>query len=207
MCLDGTLRFASYYRDHMVLQKSPEKAVLWGYGPEGAQVTLLLSGPVKQRSSPVTVTKGECKPGGRLLLTSTGSLNGGRGHAEWIHTAADVAQRDPYCVCAGFVSTVWTKNQLLNHFFNRIQLMHYIFQDTCYRDTAEYVSLLLCPFYLYSPLSRICLKSIHTSFPGWVAAVKPSVVKSTQKLYLSISKDTILKYYCGRWNSPIWIML
>ncbi|KAM8769607.1 sialate O-acetylesterase [Acanthopagrus schlegelii] len=55
---DGTLRFASYYRDHMVLQKSPEKAVLWGYGPEGAQVTLLLSGPVKQRGSLANVTKG-----------------------------------------------------------------------------------------------------------------------------------------------------
>lgn len=66
VCLDGTLHFASYYRDHMVLQKSPEKAVLWGYGPEGAQVTLLLSGPGKQRASLANVTKGEHKPGGRV---------------------------------------------------------------------------------------------------------------------------------------------
>lgn len=42
----------------MVLQKSPERAVLWGYGPEGAQVTLSLSGPIDQKASPVTVTKG-----------------------------------------------------------------------------------------------------------------------------------------------------
>nr|XP_020455900.1 sialate O-acetylesterase isoform X1 [Monopterus albus] len=55
---DGSLRFASYYRDHMVLQKSPEKAVLWGYGPEGAQVTVFLSGPIHQKISPVNVTKG-----------------------------------------------------------------------------------------------------------------------------------------------------
>ncbi|XP_022616948.1 sialate O-acetylesterase [Seriola dumerili] len=52
------LGFASYYGDHMVLQKSPERAVLWGYGPEGAQVTVSLSGPIKQKTSPVNVTKG-----------------------------------------------------------------------------------------------------------------------------------------------------
>ncbi|XP_061916498.1 sialate O-acetylesterase isoform X1 [Entelurus aequoreus] len=55
---EGKLRFASYYGDHMVLQKSPESALLWGYGPEGAQVTVYLSGPIKHASSPVTVTKG-----------------------------------------------------------------------------------------------------------------------------------------------------
>ncbi|XP_034556643.1 sialate O-acetylesterase [Notolabrus celidotus] len=54
----GILRFASYYGDHMVLQKSPERAVLWGYGPEGAQVTLLLSGPIKQKASAVNVKEG-----------------------------------------------------------------------------------------------------------------------------------------------------
>uniref|UniRef100_A0A3Q0T0U9 Uncharacterized protein n=1 Tax=Amphilophus citrinellus TaxID=61819 RepID=A0A3Q0T0U9_AMPCI len=42
----------------MVLQKSPERAVLWGYGPEGAQVTVSLSGLIKQQTSPVTVTNG-----------------------------------------------------------------------------------------------------------------------------------------------------
>ncbi|KAF3847949.1 hypothetical protein F7725_020977 [Dissostichus mawsoni] len=38
MCVDGVLRFASYYQDHMVLQKSPERAVVWGYVSEGAQI-------------------------------------------------------------------------------------------------------------------------------------------------------------------------
>lgn len=55
---DAGLRFASYYGDHMVLQKSPESAVLWGYGPEGAQVNVSLSGLITQKTSPVTVTKG-----------------------------------------------------------------------------------------------------------------------------------------------------
>uniref|UniRef100_A0A3Q3F657 Sialate O-acetylesterase-like n=1 Tax=Labrus bergylta TaxID=56723 RepID=A0A3Q3F657_9LABR len=55
---DGILRFASYYGDHMVLQKSPERAVLWGYGPEDAHVFLLLIGPTNQKASPVNVTKG-----------------------------------------------------------------------------------------------------------------------------------------------------
>uniref|UniRef100_A0A8C5EK07 Sialate O-acetylesterase-like n=1 Tax=Gouania willdenowi TaxID=441366 RepID=A0A8C5EK07_GOUWI len=56
--IDGRLLFASYYGDHMVLQKSPQRAVVWGYGPEGAKITVSLSGPVNQEASPVTVTKG-----------------------------------------------------------------------------------------------------------------------------------------------------
>ncbi|KAM7413459.1 hypothetical protein PAMA_020720 [Pampus argenteus] len=55
---DGNLYFASYYGDAMVLQKSPEKAVLWGHGPEGEQVTVFLLGPIKQKTSPATVTNG-----------------------------------------------------------------------------------------------------------------------------------------------------
>ncbi|XP_022055368.1 sialate O-acetylesterase isoform X2 [Acanthochromis polyacanthus] len=54
---DGNLSFASYYGDHMVLQKSPDRAVLWGFGPENEQVTVFLSGPVTQKTL-VTVTGG-----------------------------------------------------------------------------------------------------------------------------------------------------
>ncbi|XP_058489954.1 sialate O-acetylesterase [Solea solea] len=54
----GSLSFASYYGDHMVLQKSPERAVLWGYGPEGGHVSVSLSGPITQETSPVPVTEG-----------------------------------------------------------------------------------------------------------------------------------------------------
>uniref|UniRef100_A0A8C8RR00 Sialic acid acetylesterase n=1 Tax=Pelusios castaneus TaxID=367368 RepID=A0A8C8RR00_9SAUR len=39
----ATFRFASYYADHMVLQKKPAGAVVWGYGEAGANVTVSLS--------------------------------------------------------------------------------------------------------------------------------------------------------------------
>lgn len=69
VCVGGEVRFASYYGDHMVLQKSPEKAVVWGYGPEGSLITVYLSGPIQQKSPAVTVTKGEYS--WLLMLTST----------------------------------------------------------------------------------------------------------------------------------------
>ena len=41
----GTLKFANYYQSHMVLQKSPEKAVLWGYATTlGDTVIVKLNG-------------------------------------------------------------------------------------------------------------------------------------------------------------------
>ncbi|XP_076000886.1 sialate O-acetylesterase [Genypterus blacodes] len=57
-CCGGILLFASYYGDHMVLQRSPERAVLWGYGTDGEQVIVYLSGPTNHTTSPVTVTEG-----------------------------------------------------------------------------------------------------------------------------------------------------
>nr|XP_008116435.1 PREDICTED: sialate O-acetylesterase isoform X3 [Anolis carolinensis] len=36
-------RFANYYGDHMVLQKEPSCAVLWGYGTPGANITVTVS--------------------------------------------------------------------------------------------------------------------------------------------------------------------
>ena len=62
----------------MVLKMAPEKAVLWGYGPEGEQVTVILSGPVKQETSPVTVTKGkdtQLLSGGKLTMISAWHCN------------------------------------------------------------------------------------------------------------------------------------
>lgn len=37
---DAAFNFASYYADHMVLQKAPAKAIIWGYGDVGAYVTV-----------------------------------------------------------------------------------------------------------------------------------------------------------------------
>ncbi|XP_076846235.1 sialate O-acetylesterase isoform X2 [Brachyhypopomus gauderio] len=45
MDLGNDFRFASYYGDHMVLQRAPERAVVWGYATVGAKVELSLSGP------------------------------------------------------------------------------------------------------------------------------------------------------------------
>lgn len=84
MCVDGPLRFASYYGDHMVLQKSPERAVLWGYGPEGAQVTLFMTGPINHKTSAVTVTKGKYSkmfPDGKRCPDICRVLNGDRGQS------------------------------------------------------------------------------------------------------------------------------
>ncbi|XP_033027909.1 sialate O-acetylesterase [Lacerta agilis] len=39
----ATLRLASYYGDHMVLQKQPSQAVIWGYGDPGANIIVTVS--------------------------------------------------------------------------------------------------------------------------------------------------------------------
>lgn len=42
----GKLSFASYYGDHMVLQRAPQRAVVWGYAPGFfGSVTLTVTGP------------------------------------------------------------------------------------------------------------------------------------------------------------------
>ena len=53
-CKD-TFRFASHYADHMVLQRDPNAAVLWGFGEENAQVTVSIGGKLIQ----ATAEKGE----------------------------------------------------------------------------------------------------------------------------------------------------
>ncbi|CAM9096168.1 unnamed protein product, partial [Lampetra planeri] len=39
---NGTFRFASYYGDHMVLQREPSGAFVWGFGNPGARVVVVL---------------------------------------------------------------------------------------------------------------------------------------------------------------------
>lgn len=53
-CKD-TFRFASHYADHMVLQRTPYAAVLWGFGQENALVNVRLAGKLY----PTIVQKGE----------------------------------------------------------------------------------------------------------------------------------------------------
>lgn len=39
-----TLRFARSYSDHMVLQRAPERAILWGYADTDSMVTAFMNG-------------------------------------------------------------------------------------------------------------------------------------------------------------------
>ncbi|CAF3469143.1 unnamed protein product, partial [Rotaria socialis] len=39
-CSDGVPRFANYLQDHMVLQRAPQRAVIWGFG-DGTKLTTL----------------------------------------------------------------------------------------------------------------------------------------------------------------------
>ncbi|CAF3486522.1 unnamed protein product [Rotaria socialis] len=39
-CSDGVPRFANYLQDHMVLQRAPQRAVIWGFGDETKLTTL-----------------------------------------------------------------------------------------------------------------------------------------------------------------------
>ncbi|NXI51897.1 SIAE acetylesterase, partial [Chloroceryle aenea] len=79
--------FASYYGDHMVLQKEPAGAVLWGFGEPGTTVTVALSGDsgfivmkktaqVKGPSGTWTTVLDPMDPGGPYMVTATqGSEN------------------------------------------------------------------------------------------------------------------------------------
>ncbi|KAG7333024.1 hypothetical protein KOW79_003159 [Hemibagrus wyckioides] len=51
-------RFASYYGEHMVLQKAPEEAVVWGYGTTGAEVQISLAGQQSEQVKSVSVLNG-----------------------------------------------------------------------------------------------------------------------------------------------------
>lgn len=55
----GTFRLASYYGAHMVLQRAPEKSMVWGYGTTGAEVQFSLAGPQSEQMKSVPVLDGE----------------------------------------------------------------------------------------------------------------------------------------------------
>ncbi len=50
--MDGVLRFANYYQDHMVLQRAPERAIVWGYADTfNAPIKLTMDNKVYQTIS------------------------------------------------------------------------------------------------------------------------------------------------------------
>ncbi|XP_016159434.1 PREDICTED: sialate O-acetylesterase isoform X2 [Ficedula albicollis] len=77
----GMLSFASYYGDHMVLQKKPSGAVVWGHGELGAMVTVTLSGA-----------------SGLIIMEKTAQVKGPSG--TWITVLDPMDQGGPYALMA-----------------------------------------------------------------------------------------------------------
>ncbi|NXC52374.1 SIAE acetylesterase, partial [Aleadryas rufinucha] len=73
--------FASYYGDHMVLQKKPSGAVVWGHGELGAMVTVTLSGA-----------------GGLIVMEKTAQVKGSSG--TWTTVLDPMDQGGPYALTA-----------------------------------------------------------------------------------------------------------
>ncbi|XP_032937772.1 sialate O-acetylesterase [Catharus ustulatus] len=77
----GVLSFASYYGDHMVLQKKPSGAVVWGRGQLGAMVTVTLLGP-----------------SGLIIMEKTAQVKGPSG--TWTIVLDPMDQGGPYALMA-----------------------------------------------------------------------------------------------------------
>ncbi|NXH45267.1 SIAE acetylesterase, partial [Dicaeum eximium] len=73
--------FASYYGDHMVLQKKPSGAVVWGHGELGAMVTVTLSGA-----------------SGLIIMKKTAQVKGPSG--TWTTVLDPMDQGGPYALMA-----------------------------------------------------------------------------------------------------------
>ncbi|NXY20842.1 SIAE acetylesterase, partial [Atrichornis clamosus] len=73
--------FASYYGDHMVLQKEPAGAVVWGHGEPGAVVTVTLSGT-----------------SGLIVMEKTAQVKGPSG--TWTTVLDQMDQGGPYALTA-----------------------------------------------------------------------------------------------------------
>ncbi|CAF3960252.1 unnamed protein product, partial [Adineta steineri] len=48
---NGALRFANYYQDNMVLQRAPQRAVVWGFGDTNVLTTLSINNKIYETMS------------------------------------------------------------------------------------------------------------------------------------------------------------
>ncbi|KAJ8368837.1 hypothetical protein SKAU_G00088650 [Synaphobranchus kaupii] len=109
-------RFASYYGDHMVLQKVPERAVLWGYGSTGSKVIVSLVGEQGSRAEQAVsvqngiwrVTLDPVKAGGPYNLTAI-QQDAARAQV----TLTDVLFGDVW-LCGGQSNMAMTLSQVFN---------------------------------------------------------------------------------------------
>jgi sialate O-acetylesterase len=55
LLVHGAIRFANYYQDHMVLQRAPQRAIVWGYSDDfDTPITLSMNNKVYQTMSSST---------------------------------------------------------------------------------------------------------------------------------------------------------
>ncbi|KFU85523.1 Sialate O-acetylesterase, partial [Chaetura pelagica] len=119
--------FASYYGDHMVLQKEPAGAVVWGYGEPGAMVTVVLSEDsgfiiskktvhIKGPSGTWTTVLDPMDPGGPYTLTAR-------------QASGNVTLRDIYFgdvwLCSGQSNMAMTVLQIVNYSQELAAAAHY----------------------------------------------------------------------------------
>ncbi|NXX74426.1 SIAE acetylesterase, partial [Urocolius indicus] len=108
--------FASYYGDHMVLQRAPAGAALWGYGEPGAALTLTLS-----RDSGLSVMKKTTRvrgPSGRWMVVLDPVAQGGPYMLTATQGPENVTLRDVYFgdvwLCSGQSNMAMTVLQVAN---------------------------------------------------------------------------------------------
>ncbi|XP_067275157.1 sialate O-acetylesterase [Pseudorasbora parva] len=107
-------QLSSYYGDHMVLQKAPAKAVVWGFGQTGAKVVVSLSGShkVSTHFTPVIngiwyTTLNPVEAGGPYNLTVSQKTTNSS------ITLTDVLFGDIW-LCTGQSNMAFTVGQLIN---------------------------------------------------------------------------------------------
>ncbi|KAJ8257123.1 hypothetical protein COCON_G00192750 [Conger conger] len=111
-------RFASYYGDHMVLQKAPERAVLWGYGANGSKVSVTVTSGEEQGSR---AEKAAYVQNGVWRITLDPVQAGGpydviavlQGSADPPVTLTDVLFGDVW-LCGGQSNMAYTLSQVFN---------------------------------------------------------------------------------------------
>ncbi|KAL6478646.1 hypothetical protein MHYP_G00120790 [Metynnis hypsauchen] len=107
--------FASYYGDHMVLQRAPERAVVWGYATNGTEVEIFLIGPQSKQVNSTPIINGIWKmaldavqAGGPYNLTAVK-----RGGAAAKIMLTDILFGDIW-LCGGQSNMAFTLAQVIN---------------------------------------------------------------------------------------------
>ncbi|XP_041918641.1 sialate O-acetylesterase-like [Alosa sapidissima] len=115
VAVSGELRFASYYGNHMVLHKAPERAVIWGYGTNNTTVVVNLTGLSNRKTFRSAVRDGiwrvtldPVKAGGPYNLSAVE-----RGGSDGEVMLTDVMFGDVW-LCGGQSNMVFTVHQIYN---------------------------------------------------------------------------------------------